>query len=304
MKSGVILKNIYLILFIFTIESQGYCQIRYGFSSDTLISNYNLKTNHRNNLYNNPYYPDFKEKLPDGYWKLYYDSNDRKDTSNYNLIIEGRFVDSMRQGIFKIYHFINLYKRKDRNKKELEAIIYYKDNLLNGPFYLYDPNGDLKISGYYSNGKRNGYFVFYHQIKTNGLKHLSIKEVQFFVNDTLLQWQEFNNNGTIKRSGKGDRYSLNGRYVEFDSLGYIVKKAVFNRGKLVEISEYYNNGIIKRKVIGTFKDCRTFPKYPSPIPCRWDNICISLPIDGKVYNFDKYGKLLIVEIYRHGVKVQ
>lgn len=137
---------------------------------------------------------DFKDNLSDGYWKFYStnDSN-KRDMSKY-LKVEGAFKNGLREGKFKYY---NLSGNKEGDTLPY-VIIHYTQELFDGEVMYRPHKGYELFRGNYSNGNREGYFLWYFPKENN-----VIKKVEYYKAGELQQWVEYNKNGTIRSTGVG-----------------------------------------------------------------------------------------------------
>jgi uncharacterized protein len=192
----------------------------------------------------------FKNDIKDGYTRYFYRDGKIK--------LEIPFVKGMEQGLAKEYSpegdIITLieYKRGfviDRLKINRRD----HNNLKQGHWYTFYPNGNIHVEGNYEDNLKNGYFKEYAE---NG----DLISVEKYIRDVkqaeaqevrkLDIKSEYYPDGKIKASGTYRNGTPEGIYREFSPDGQIVKSLVYDMGTIV------GEGIIKEDGVqdGHWKD--------------------------------------------------
>lgn len=135
---------------------------------------------------------DFKNNLSNGKWYYYQIKNCNQKNIDEFLKVEGEFLDSARNGSFKYYYLRGI---ETKNKQQPYIIIKYKKGLLDGEFAMFSSNGTKLYEGFFANGKRDGFFIEYDPVKLNN----TIRQIDFFINDTLQYSAKYNENGEFIR---------------------------------------------------------------------------------------------------------
>lgn len=135
------------------------------------------------------------DSLKHGYYRRYSDRGFLLETSNY---LEGKL-----EGERIIYNF-------NSGVKEISEI--YKNDILEGRYILFHPNGEMNMLGIYKNNVLSGTVSFFDS--TGGLS----EEVQFVNNFQLFPFQEFHENGKIKWEGSYKYSTVLNRKTEFGLL--------------------------------------------------------------------------------------
>lgn len=159
-----------------------------------------------------------KSGVIDGTYSEYY--------ANGNLFISGKYVDGQKEGEWKTYSEAGKVWKKYQYKNDLlngkfisyytntgreESVANYRDDILDGNWSEYYSNGGLKISGMYSDGKRNGIFTEWYE---SGVKKSEINYVDDEINGKMKVYYE---NGRVfyeanidGRSAEIKGYNTNG----------------------------------------------------------------------------------------------
>ena len=135
---------------------------------------------------------DFKKNLSDGKWYYYRTKKCNQKNIDSFLEIEGEFLDSMRNGTFKYYYLIMPQKG---NLRTLHILVKYSKGFLNGEFKIFSFNGTMLYEGFFINGRKDGFFIEYDPVKLNN----SIKQIDFFIDDTLKYSAKYNEKGELMR---------------------------------------------------------------------------------------------------------
>jgi len=67
--------------------------------------------------------------------------------------------------------------------------------LLFSGYTMFSSNGTKLYEGFFANGKRDGFFIEYDPVKLNNI----IRQIDFFINDTLQYSAKYNENGELIR---------------------------------------------------------------------------------------------------------
>ena len=241
------------------------------------------------------------------------------------LKMEIPFVKGIEQGLAKEYSgdgdIITLieYKRGfivERikiNRKD-------KNNLKQGKWYVFYPNGNVRQDGTYRDDKKDGYFKDYAE---NG----DLISVSKYVNDvrqadaeevTKLDIQnEYFPDGKIKISGTYRNGVPEGVRREYSEDGQIVKSEVFTNGMITgegiikedgvkqgHWKEFYTDGTLKAE--GDYKDDKKTGEwkyfYPDGILEQAGKYTSSGKFTGKWKWFFQSGQLMLEEEYLNGMK--
>jgi antitoxin component YwqK of YwqJK toxin-antitoxin module len=155
---------------------------------------------------------DYADGLKIGKWKYYYntylDENKVTDFSG-KLFLEENYKEGKKDGISIQYSFFEEMEKPcddDPTKmctkkvfKKIKELSNYKDDLLNGPYELYDENNGLLFKGQYLVGKETGIW---------SIKNTSI--VDFWTGETI-EKGEFENG---KKQGKWERFDKDNKIIE------------------------------------------------------------------------------------------
>lgn len=245
---------------------KSFCQVNYIYLDEIdsiLVSS---------NNYDTPLF-DFEDKMPNGQWLVLNFERAEKipKTTEDQILISGNFKDSLRDGIFKY----NLRCLEGKRIVIKEGIIcYYKNGLLHGYYISKNCNGQIIKSGWYDNGRKNGFFSYYY---SSG----NIKSIVLYQNDTITNWSYYHENGILYKNGTGALNNKNGIIYIYDNDGMLLKTEQYLNNELIGFVEYEKNGHIKREANGVFRVCYDIEPEDIP-PC----ITYCHPVDGyiKYYN--------------------
>ncbi len=190
---------------------------------------------------------------------IYYENNNLKEI--------GLLKHGMKSGIWF----------KFRQNESLESIENYVDNNLNGIRNVFYPDGQLFITEFYIEGKRDGDFKEYH---FGGSLHTITRFEKDVLKDGLQTYYFPNGNKKIVQNYLNGKFY--GEYLTFYHSGNIKIKGQYNSKGLKEgiWYEYYENGNIKEKY--------------SVRDGLWH---------GKYEVFDEKGKIIKSEIYNKDKKI-
>ncbi len=180
-----------------------------------------------------------------GLWRTFYEDR--------NIHTEGAYVDDEKNGLFKEY---------DR-KGELILLEKYRNGLLvtdaeettvvdiRNEYY---PDGRVRGSGSYKNGKKHGVHREYDE---NGLVVSAIvydegREIGtglIGVNGKIEgPWTSFHENGTVKEKGEYTEGSRSGKWEFYNKEGTLIQKGNYKKGKPDGLWKwYYENGSLRRE---------------------------------------------------------
>lgn len=245
-----------------------------------------------------------------GYWKI---SGAMKKLPGYQpeqIIEEGEYKDSRKQGSWKKYF----------PSGQLQNEITYRNNRPSGPYTVYYSNGEIEEQGEWKNNRNVGTFKRFYD---NG-------EPQ----------QAFNFNATGKREGRQTYFHENGQImIEGDwdggkEAGEL--KEYYANGEVKSV-KYFNEGQIDAAKTETFEPVQPMAKVviepeiqkatiSTPVDGKQEKPNIGLfkgngqhtlynqdrqisqkgmfknyrLIDGEVYRYDDNGILQLIEIYKNG----
>ncbi len=160
-----------------------------------------------------------EQGLKQGYWKIYGRMRDIPGFSSDQVIEEGRYEDSRKEGLWKKYF----------PSGDLKSKITYHRSRPRGPYTTYYKNGNVQEKGSWKYNKNTGEFKRYHK------------------NGNLAQEFYFNESG--KREGQQKYYFENGNLE--------VSVEVENGKEDGVMKRYYSNGELKEKKV--FKDGKVDP---------------------------------------------
>ena len=190
---------------------------------------------------------------PDGYWKSYYVTGIVKSEgkrTNFMLDSVWIFYDQTGDTLEKINY---LYGKKNgyyyKYKKDPAYGIYvyskelYAGDKREGTAYIYFPDGKIKQTINYRNGKKEGLSKEYNQ---NG----EVVAIFEYSNDFLINrekinskdekglrqgtWKEFYPSGAIKSECYYKNDLLHGYYKEYDEKGNLILTMLYEEGKIVK----------------------------------------------------------------------
>jgi antitoxin component YwqK of YwqJK toxin-antitoxin module len=175
---------------------------------------------------------DYADSLKTGKWKYYYstylDENKVTDFSG-KLFLEENYKQGKRDGISIQYSFFDEIEKPcddDPTKmctkkvfKKIKELSNYKDDLLNGPYELYDENNELLFKGQYLDGRETGIW---------NIRNTSI--VDFWTGETI-EKGEFENG---KKQGKWERFNKDNKIIE----SYNFKDELLNGEQQTYIGEF------------------------------------------------------------------
>lgn len=167
---------------------------------------------------------------------------------------------------------------------------------------LYYPDGTVKATKQYRNGKLHGKLVR----KTRDGKP---KQVATYVDGNKQgAFEEYDRKGKLAKSGSVKGGKLDGDYKEFHSSGKLTKHAVYRQGELVREKDLYLNGRTEKEVAYQGKSKRTVKRYRDDgklarrqtevrVASRWGR---DWEPDGEVLAYHPNGKLASREVYAEG----
>jgi antitoxin component YwqK of YwqJK toxin-antitoxin module len=230
------------------------CGRRYLFVCMVILFSFNFITAQdiEKNGYNIYYYPTGKKSSeglirngkPDGYWKTYFPTGVLKSEGlRRNFMLDSIWVFYNEKGdtLQKISYLMgkksgysltyNTSRVEDPiNQGKIITKELYLNDKKEGVSYYYYPDGKIQEIIEYRDNKRNG-------IATEYNKDQQVITIQKFVNGVLTErqkvnrmddkgwkqgiWQEYYNNGRVKREMYFKDDILNGQYKEYDEVGNI-----------------------------------------------------------------------------------
>ncbi len=282
--------SILLFLFIIILNLHVKAQVFHVFAEDTMYY-----TTEKSPFYLS-YGKDLKNQLPDGNWFLY--NIPRTDSSKYCLdevvVVEGKYMDSLRNGQFKYYSILFNKKNKKRSSI-LSHVLSYKNGYLDGYCY-YLSSSNIKEECYYKEGRKNGFNILYYD---------NYKEIKFYKNDTLQDWWKFMNKVLLSK-GFGEYENTQGEYIINDSIGNLFCRGFFKNGVLQKYEEYYDNSKLKIIAEGDFKNCNStvlmkdYDGYLFQIYKYPNAFCVKEPINGYLKEFDRMGNQIRILKFKDG----
>ena len=259
------------------------CGTSYEFYPDDSLmfqSNWQFNQKHGEQI---TYYPNGNKEHV-----LVYEKDRLVKWMNYSADGELLFSDSNNTGSFT-------YQRKFKNG-QASVQMEYKSNVLDGPYKTFDSQGKLKTSGQFVNDLRNGWWVIYHP---NG-----VVEDSTFYSFGLIDGKKtsFNTNGfkTYEYHYK-DGYMQNNytRYTPERRIGRISEykngmqngsSKLYSRNGSLQYEEYYKNGLLigysyedaagkmKDTLFISLKDTTMISFYPNGVKAA------SVPYKNGLYN--------------------
>lgn len=192
----------------------------------------------------------FKENQPDGLMEEFYPNGQTKKLVNFSngklngeffefsesgeVLLSGQYVDNFKEGEW------NSYYRNGAKKSEYT----YSNNLLQGTTKTYFPNGLLAEVISFEAGKLQG---TYQAFFPNGQLQKSVE----FVNDLEHgEYKRFYEDGQPEIIGSFNKGELNGRWENFDNLGFLISKGAYQAGirvgtwkeQVAEVQGFYRVG--------------------------------------------------------------
>ena len=149
------------------------------------------------------------------------------------------FKDNLRNGPFRIFNNDNKIIQKG----------IYKDDLLNDTLFTFFPNGSTKNKTYFESGKPNGILLDYYPNKQEKL-------ICYYKNDTLHgERKTFFENGNLASKAKMVHGKINGLYLSYHENGASKDSTEYEYGtKNGLFAQYASNGTLLAK--GKFKNGR------------------------------------------------
>ena len=155
------------------------------------------------------------DSLKHGYYRKYSDQGFILESSNFkNGKLDGERV------IYDFYTGI----------KEISEI--YKNDILEGRYIIFHPNGEMNMLGVYKNNVLSGTVSFFDS--TGGLT----EEVQFVNNFQVFPFQEFHENGNLKWEGSYKYSTIQNRRAEFGLLKEYNEDGQLIRKKMCDESTF------------------------------------------------------------------
>lgn len=200
------------------------------------------------------------------------------------LRYEGQFIDNKPVGTFKFYYpetfELNSIHEYDTLGGRAKITVYYKNKkIMAKGFYLnqqkdsiwsfYDDKGNLKMTEFYRNNKRNGEKIVYYNDSTI-FEVITFKDdiqdgpYKIYYSDKNLKEEGFNKNGDkegfVIYYNPGGKPLYKGNYVNHLKDGEWIR---YNDDGTQMQKEIYKNGILKNTIFinGVFKE-----EYPNETP--------------------------------------
>lgn len=183
----------------------------------------------------------FKNGLQEGYCKHFYENGQLKEVANWKKgklegpatffyengkkKAEGEYKKNFKVGVWQYFH--------ENGKLQAKEKYVYRDHMsvLEGEYISYYDDGQLKITSFYKNGKRQGDFIAYHE---NG----KIANKGKMKDDACDLFQIFDKEGYLLQEGKLDNaFQKTGLWKEYYLSGK--KKAEGNYVSEKEEGEWF-----------------------------------------------------------------
>lgn len=163
--------------------------------------------------------------------------------SQGGLISEGNYVNDIQEGLTTFYY------ANGRKQDELT----YKNGKGEGMYKSYYESGKPNIQGEITNGLKQGLWITYFE---NG----AVKEkITYKDNEITGEFTEYYEDGKLSRRGTYAKKKIDGKVEEYDDDGKLYSDALYEKGRLKEISFYdktgkqvYNTGTRKGAATITF----------------------------------------------------
>lgn len=215
----------------------------------------------------------FTDSLTSGKWILYnvHKNIHNQIRKNTQILAEGQFKDSLRDGEFKYY------------KEEGNTVITlnYKKGKLHGAANI-ECSGSKIWSGAYSHGRKNGIFIKYDK----GV----VKSASIYNDDSLGSWITNYPDGSLSSIGHGPYYRLEGEYLVYAHDGELSLKAIYDRGSLREFTFYYETGEVRVRSKGEYQS----PQFLSGLNYWSENTYRpSDLIKGYYREYDRKGEVIL-----------
>lgn len=155
--------------------------------------------------------------LKQGYWIV---TNDQKKLPGYRpeqIVEEGTFNDSKKNGKWKFYF----------NTEKLKQVLTYNNNLPNGHAVFYYPNGNIREEGVWQNNRWTGEYKYYYE--NGNLKNNWTYNQQGNREGVQKYYHE---NGNLAIEGTWQNGKEDGVIKEYYEDGSVRSERVFNNGNI------------------------------------------------------------------------
>ncbi|MBM78024.1 MAG: hypothetical protein CL846_06040 [Crocinitomicaceae bacterium] len=149
-----------------------------------------------------------------------------KTKNKEGFTIKGVIKNNIKNGLFKVYDENNKIIKKEFYKNDTIVFSGFVDTLgaKNGLWIYYYQNGEIKKQGHFDNNKKKGEWVFYYRNKV-------IEQKGNYINgkpEGLWTW--WYENEKIRRKEEYRRGKVNGKVIEYDSIGNVITEGNYIEG--------------------------------------------------------------------------
>ncbi|MBP5589159.1 MAG: toxin-antitoxin system YwqK family antitoxin [Bacteroidales bacterium] len=194
-----------------------------------------------------------RDGKPDGYWKSYYVTGVLKsEGKRTNFLLDSLwiFYDQVGDTVEKINYlygkkngYYYKYEKDPRKGVYLSSVELYAGDKKEGVSYFYYPDGKLKQTIPYNDGKRDGLAKEYDEdgvvitlSEYRNDRQLTRERINRTDRNGIKQgvWKEFYPTGTVKSEANYKDNLLNGYYREYDVNGKNIFTQLYDNGTLIE----------------------------------------------------------------------
>ncbi len=121
----------------------------------------------------------------------------------------------------------------------------FKDDQLQGDYFIFYNNGEKRIEKSYANDQLNGYFISYYK---NG----QISEQGYYRDDLAVgQWQSYYLDGTLKTDYFYHKNELHGTQKDYAANGKLYEVSQYEFGRLISRTYYTSSGSVHEVIDNT-----------------------------------------------------